>query len=119
MAPLRVAGLIEFHAVETESPKLRTYCMAVEQAAPSPYNGLMQEDRDFSELWLFLRYLLEDGKAAGGCERGDVEKRPNKRTLTPRGRVGSLRGWQGHTTWDVASAVARNAMLDSTRVVKP
>lgn len=30
MAPLRVAGLIEFHAVDTESLKFRTYCMTGE-----------------------------------------------------------------------------------------
>lgn len=34
MAPLRVAGLIEFHAVETESLRFLTYCMVCERARP-------------------------------------------------------------------------------------
>lgn len=29
IAPLKVAGFIEFHVLETEPPKLRTYCIAL------------------------------------------------------------------------------------------
>ena len=28
MAPLSVAGLIEFHVLDTDPPRLRTYCMS-------------------------------------------------------------------------------------------
>lgn len=37
IAPLRVAGLIEFHVFETDPPMLRTYCISNERATDPRY----------------------------------------------------------------------------------
>ena len=55
MAPLRLAGLMEFHVLETEPPKLRTKFMAVVDAAEGPPRNWRQSSggRLGAQLGLF------------------------------------------------------------------
>lgn len=65
MAPLRVAGLMEFHAVDTESLIFRTYCILALEGCNS-------------NLWSFGRPAsIAAGKEKGGKneEDEDVESR--------------------------------------------